>query len=835
MKVKVLILIWFCLYGAHNAFSEEIKLKNGDIVIADIVERTDDYIKVDQGIGIDTTYYLDEIDVIDGVEILTHQDKSDNHFNKIGAAKDQVVLESGEIIEGAIIEFGNDMLRVATGEKAVEIPSFEIKEIVLSQRKFEGGVQDMKLFGDELTWHLKNEEFSNIIVTGLQEENAFIDSINAYYQNEEFAELEKVLAVLQDELPRFLSGEFKIKSFYEGIIKRFGDVDSKDYNSFIKIAEKWKQHYPESIAPYCLIAKASYDKAWFHRGSGFAKAVSKSGWELMKVYMDIFAQEMEEGENIKQKDEYFYYLKSSRRRKNRKSTASSMYYLKKGLAINPLYYDIYIKVATQTLPRWGGYAGQIEEFADYAYSKDPDNWGSFHYAVIADLARTYNRKEVVIKFNFDYEKIREGLLLFHKYYPLNLYWINSLASFSCMYGDQDTAQRAFSVIGGRWDQKSEEVWSKTEFDSCRGWAVSNEDNETNPVLKALANKDYEKLKELKEAGEDLNVRAENGLTPLMLAIWNSNEFLAKKLIRLGADVNAVDDNGDTALHYAANSFFAGVAQMLIDSGADVNVPSQKYNKNTPLHYAAFNGAIEVVKVLLENSDTKVDAFNGNGVTPLYYAASRGHLNVLKVLMEKDPGQFDVADYKGQTPLQKAVQGGYLEIAEYLIEKGARINHQSNEYKTALNYALELGSQSIIDMLKANGSVASDIDQEKVNFERYKKENVLGIEYMRNLRFDEALKQFDLCINIYPSDPAAYYNKFLIIFNDRKDYLQALELINKAIELNPHDALYYYQRGMTYDMLREVVKAGEDFNKSLELKPDSKEAKIINSVYKKYVQ
>ncbi|MBN1869381.1 MAG: hypothetical protein JW847_02240 [Candidatus Omnitrophica bacterium] len=67
---KTLIFFYvILLLIANNVFAAVIDLNSGDIVGGVIVERTDEWIKIDTGIGIPITYYLDEIKAIDGVPV----------------------------------------------------------------------------------------------------------------------------------------------------------------------------------------------------------------------------------------------------------------------------------------------------------------------------------------------------------------------------------------------------------------------------------------------------------------------------------------------------------------------------------------------------------------------------------------------------------------------------------------------------------------------------------------------------------------------------------------------------------------------------------------------
>lgn len=63
-KISLLMILGVGLLFASGARAEVIVLKNGEHISGIIVERGDDYIKVDRGLGLGLTYYMDQIEEI---------------------------------------------------------------------------------------------------------------------------------------------------------------------------------------------------------------------------------------------------------------------------------------------------------------------------------------------------------------------------------------------------------------------------------------------------------------------------------------------------------------------------------------------------------------------------------------------------------------------------------------------------------------------------------------------------------------------------------------------------------------------------------------------------
>jgi len=123
----------------------------------------------------------------------------------------------------------------------------------------------------------------------------------------------------------------------------------------------------------------------------------------------------------------------------------------------------------------------------------------------------------------------------------------------------------------------------------------------------------------------------------------------------------------------------------------------------PLHYAAREGRVEVIKLLLERG-AYPNAWDNGDKTPLHYAAERGDVEIVRLLLEKG-ADLNARDYMGQTPLHEATKNGHVDVVKLLLEHGANPNIRDEESMTPtpLHYATERGDMKIVELLLEHGA------------------------------------------------------------------------------------------------------------------------------------
>ena len=119
----------------------------------------------------------------------------------------------------------------------------------------------------------------------------------------------------------------------------------------------------------------------------------------------------------------------------------------------------------------------------------------------------------------------------------------------------------------------------------------------------------------------------------------------------------------TPIHWAAYRGFTEVVKILVPLTDNPNASNENENGATPIYWAACHGDTEIVKILAPLTDNP-NTPNENGVSPLHLAASNGHTEIVKILAPLT-NNHNAPDVNGMTPIMWARKEGHTEIVKIL--------------------------------------------------------------------------------------------------------------------------------------------------------------------------
>jgi len=161
-------------------------------------------------------------------------------------------------------------------------------------------------------------------------------------------------------------------------------------------------------------------------------------------------------------------------------------------------------------------------------------------------------------------------------------------------------------------------------------------------------------------GMDANsVEEYRGESMLMTALRNNSMRVVDVLLQApDLKINARAKNGDTALMVASFLGNTDAVRKIIARGAEVNQPGW-----TALHYAAANGSVETIAVLLEHH-AYIDTESPNKTTPLMMATRFGKLDAASLLIAEG-ADLTLKNDAGMTALDFAKENQHGDLTELL--------------------------------------------------------------------------------------------------------------------------------------------------------------------------
>lgn len=177
-----------------------------------------------------------------------------------------------------------------------------------------------------------------------------------------------------------------------------------------------------------------------------------------------------------------------------------------------------------------------------------------------------------------------------------------------------------------------------------------------------------------------------------IAIKRDDPSSVSALLKRGFDPNTLSPNAEHGLVVSIrDSSLKAMAVLLAWPKTKVEV--RTLNDESPLMLAALKGLTEICQQLIElGADV-----NKPGWTPLHYAASNGHLPVIALLLDHH-AYIDATSPNGTTPLMMAARYGSFAAAKLLLEAGADPSLKNDLGMSAVDFARAVDRADVIELI-----------------------------------------------------------------------------------------------------------------------------------------
>ncbi|RYP17992.1 hypothetical protein DL765_004211 [Monosporascus sp. GIB2] len=182
------------------------------------------------------------------------------------------------------------------------------------------------------------------------------------------------------------------------------------------------------------------------------------------------------------------------------------------------------------------------------------------------------------------------------------------------------------------------------------------------------------------------------------------------------EIDARSERGMTALHFAAFNGHVDVVVTLLEKGAkvdaktdgDIDIPFKTFGVKKfltmvgpeAIHLAIAGRNMPAISALLEHQ-ANIDAVDQDSKTPLLCAVHLGLDGLVSFLLDSGAG-MELKDGYGRTALSLAATNGYEAIVKLLVENGANIEAMEHG-QTPLLLAATNGHEAVVKLLVENGA------------------------------------------------------------------------------------------------------------------------------------
>jgi len=178
-----------------------------------------------------------------------------------------------------------------------------------------------------------------------------------------------------------------------------------------------------------------------------------------------------------------------------------------------------------------------------------------------------------------------------------------------------------------------------------------------------------------------------------VAIKRDDRNAVATLLQRGFDPNTVDGSGDPALLLAVRQSAWTVLEELLRA-PDVRVEVRNRADESPLMLAALSGRAALCRQLIQmNADV-----NKTGWTPLHYAATNGHLEVMQLLLDEH-AYIDAESPNLTTPLMMAAHYGTAQAVKLLLDSGADPTLKNIQGLNAIDFAQRANRVDSVQLLQ----------------------------------------------------------------------------------------------------------------------------------------
>nr|BBD96140.1 transient receptor potential ankyrin 1 [Ambystoma mexicanum] len=228
---------------------------------------------------------------------------------------------------------------------------------------------------------------------------------------------------------------------------------------------------------------------------------------------------------------------------------------------------------------------------------------------------------------------------------------------------------------------------------------------------------------INHSSTDINLKGELDNTPVIQACSNNNPEALEMLFANNAKTCKKNKLGCYPIHMAVFACSEKCLELVLKQGEKNGYSTYDHInfidnlKNSPLHIAVRTGCVNIVKKCI-SLGARIDQQENDKATALHFAATQGATDIVKLMLTSYTGDkpiINLPDGNKETLLHKSALFDYADLAEYLISMGANMDSLDNESRSPLLLAVTCSAWKTVNLLLSKGANVTIKDQCGRNF------------------------------------------------------------------------------------------------------------------------
>mmetsp|Transcript_17909 Transcript_17909/g.29953 ORF Transcript_17909/g.29953 Transcript_17909/m.29953 type:complete len:563 (-) Transcript_17909:213-1901(-) len=160
---------------------------------------------------------------------------------------------------------------------------------------------------------------------------------------------------------------------------------------------------------------------------------------------------------------------------------------------------------------------------------------------------------------------------------------------------------------------------------------------------------------------------------------------------------STDASGNSPMHWAAKSGDIEVVKNLHRAGAKLNEAATTESRMCPIHWAASDGKISSLKYLIDNQ-VDINTLDSNGCSPLTIATQHQQTHAA-IWLVKNGADMDIGDMNGDTAMHWAAYKGFIDLIGVFHYLRPQLTQSLDNFgQTPLHLAAMRGNNTVAQYL-----------------------------------------------------------------------------------------------------------------------------------------